>query len=87
MTETEDHRSLRSKRKAITAFLPYAVQQERDGHPKMLDTIFHAARVSKMVLFMWRYASQFFSTLLSEASPRAIVLALPHIPWVQLRRG
>ena len=75
MTETEDHRSLRSKRKAITAFLPYAVRQERDGHPEMLDTIFHAVRASKMVLFMWRYAETGGDLVQWWA---ATTLAVPH---------
>ena len=79
MTEAEDYHPLESKCRAITALLPYAVWRERDGQPEMLDTILHAARASRMLRFMWYYVNQFFSTLLSEASPHAIILVSPHI--------
>ena len=81
MVEAEDICLLQSKRKAITALLPYAVWRERDGQPEILDTILHAARASRTSAFMWRHIIQSVSTLLSGASPRAIVLASPHIPW------
>ena len=38
-----------------------------------------------MLMFMWRHIDQFVSTLFSEASPRTIVLASPHIHWYQFR--
>ena len=85
MVEAEDYRLLQSKRKAITALLPYAVWQERDGQPEMLDTILRAVRASRMTEFMWRHIDQFVSTLFSEASPCAIVLVSPHIRWSWLR--
>ena len=84
IAEVEDHPQLQSKRKAISALLPYAVWQERDGQPEMLDTILRASRASGMLRFIWHRVSGFVSILLSEASPRAIALALPHIPWHQL---
>ena len=84
MAEAEEYRPLQSKCKAISALLQYAVWQEQDGRPKMFDTILDAARASRPALSMWRHVDQFVSTLLSEASLRAIVLASPHIPWVQL---
>lgn len=84
MAEAEDHRPLQSKRKAISALLPYAVWRERDGQPEMFNTILDAARASRPVLSMWHHTNQFVSTLLSEASLRAIVLVSPHIPWYHL---
>ena len=81
MAENEDFRPLRSKRKAITALLPYAVWQERDGQPEMFNVILHAVRASKMSEFMWRYVGQSVGTLLSVASPRAFLLASPHTFW------
>ena len=77
----EGFRSVRSKRKAITALLPYAIWQERCGKPEVLDTLLHAARASKKHKFLWKRAEQFASPLLSKGSPRAILLASPHIPW------
>ena len=65
----------------ITTLLPYAVWQERDGQPETLDTIIRAARASRMQDFMWYRVNYFFSTLLSEASPRAIMLTSPHVYW------
>ena len=84
MAEAEDHRPLWSKSKAITALLPYAVWRERGGQPEMFDTILCAIRASKIYWFMWCHVDQFVNTLLSEASPRAIVLASPHILRYQL---
>ena len=84
MAEAEDYHSLQSKRKAISALLPYAVWRERDGQPEMLDVILHAARASRMFRFMWCHVDQFVSTLFSEASPRAIALVSPYIPWDRL---
>ena len=81
MVEAEDCYLLQSKREAITALLPHAIWQERDRRPEMLNTILHAARASKTVRFMSLLADRPISIPLSEASPRAIVLASPHIPW------
>ena len=84
MAETGDPDELRSKRKAVTALLPYAIWQERGGEPLMLNTFLRAAQASGMMYFTWHRIDRFASTLLSEASPRAIVLASPHIPWYLL---
>ena len=84
MAEAGDCGPLRSKRKAITTILPYAVWRERDGHPEMLDTVLHAIRASRMSEFAWCYVSQSVSTMLSGASPRAIVLVSPYVPWSRL---
>ena len=81
LAEAEDHHSLRSKRKAVATLLPYAVWQERDGRPEMLDTFLHAARVSRERQLTWNRIAQAAIRLLSEASPRAIILASPHFPW------
>ena len=81
MVEAEDRLPLQSKHKAITALLPYGVWQERDGQPEMFDTILRAIRASRMSGFTWHHIDQFLSTLLSEASPRAVVLVLPQIPF------
>ena len=85
MAEAEDYRPLESKRMAITTLLPYAVWQERDGQPETLDTIIRAARASRMWDFMLYRVNYFFSTLLSEASPRAVALVSPYIDWWFLR--
>ena len=84
LTEVENLDLLRRRRKAITTLLPYAVRQERGGQPEMFDAILDAARASGALRFMWSPITQFADTLISEASPRAIVLASPHIPWDQL---
>ena len=81
MIQTGDLRALQSKRKAISALLPYAVWQERDRGPEMLDTLLSAARASRMLKFMWDRVGQYAGRLLSKATPRAVVLISPHIPW------
>ena len=79
MAESDNQRQLHSKRKAITAFLPYAIRQERDGRPGTLDAFLHVARASKDRQFVWRRIGSITPALLSEASPRALVLVSPHI--------
>ena len=81
MAETGDHRPLQSKRKAIVTFLPYAVWQEREGRHEILDTFLRVARASKERQLTWNRSRKFPTALLSEASPRAIVLVSPHIRW------
>ena len=85
MAEAEDHHPLWSKSKAITTLLPYAVWRERDGQPEMFDAFLCAIRASKIFWFMWCHVDQFVGVLFSEASPRAIILASPHILRYQLR--
>ena len=79
MVDRKDRGTHRSKRKAITALLPYAIRQERDGQPEMLDTFLHAVGASKEWEFVWHRVGQNANRLLHEASPRAIVLVSPHI--------
>jgi len=85
MAEAEDHRQLQSKHKAIAALLPYAVWQERDSRPEMLDMLLHATRASREKQFTWPHIDQFAITLLTKATPRTIILASPHIRWRELR--
>jgi len=84
MAESENVDELCSKHKAITSLLPYAVWQDLSGQPEMLSTLLHAARASKMLWFRWHRIRQFASVLLSEATPHAIVLVSPHMPWNHL---
>jgi len=81
----QDYHIARSKRKAITALLPYTIWQERGGRSQMFDAFLYAARASMKQKFLWKRAEQFASPLLSKASPRAILLASPHIPWRLLK--
>lgn len=81
MAETEDRYSGWYKRKVTTTLLPFAVRQERNGQPEMLDTFLRVARASKELGFMWYRIKRFVGTLLHEASPRTVVLVLPCIPW------
>ena len=87
MAEAGDLDQLRSKRKAITTFLPHAVRQEMSGQPEMLDAFLHAARASRMLQFRWPRAEQSANVILSKATPRAIVHASSHIPWSWLKDG
>jgi hypothetical protein len=81
MIKAEDRRLFWSKRKALTALLPYAISQERDGHPEMLGAYLHAVRTSMEPNFTWHHAREDVNGLLHEASSRAIVLVLPYIRW------
>ena len=78
-----DEDSIHQKRKAITAFFPYAFWRKRDGQHELLDTIFHlfGAMVIQMRhetlglplsdgrMFMWRRIGPLVATLLNEESP------------------
>ena len=81
MAEAETPDELYSKHKAIITLLPYATWQELSGQPEMLDILLHAIRASKKLWFGWHHIKQFATSLLSKATPQAIVLVAPHIPW------
>ena len=87
MVDVEDHHLIQSKYKAINALLPYAAQQEQDGKPEMLDAFLCAAKASRMLIFGWRHVRNYASGLTSNASPRAVILISPYIPWSNLIRG
>jgi hypothetical protein len=74
MIQADDHQPLLSKRKALTALLPYAILQERDRHPEMLDAYLHAVRTSMEPNFTWRHAREHVDGLFQKTSPRAMVL-------------
>jgi len=84
MVEDKDWRPIKAKRKAITALLPYALQEERDGQPEMFDTFIQAVRASKDRDFTWHWIRQYASSIPHETSPRAILLILPCIRWGRL---
>ena len=84
MAEAGNLDELCLKRKAITTLLPYAAWQEQNRQPKMLDALLHAARASKMLGFTWHQVRQFAHEILFNATPRAIILISPHIPWDSL---
>ena len=81
MAEFENLDELRSKHKAVMALLLYAVLQEREGQPEMLDMLLRAVRASRTLDFTWYRIKPFAMTLFSKATPRALVLALPCIAW------
>jgi len=81
MAKAEGPAELRTKRKVIATLLPYAVMQERNGRSEMLDVFLDAARASRTWGFAWDRANDLTCTLLHEATPRTIVLVLPHIQW------
>jgi len=77
----QDPYKIQSKRKAVTAFFPYAVWRERDGESRMIDAFLGAARTSGSRMSLWRAIKPFVPTLFNAASPRTIVLTSPHVPW------
>lgn len=85
MIEVANPDQIYSKRKAITAFYPYAAWQERNGQRDMLDVSLHTVRASKRQGFMWDCIVPLVTKLLSEENPvslkRAAILVLPHVPW------
>ena len=88
MIEAADPDPIRRNRKAISALFPYAARQEREGRHEMLEVILQIARASTQSGFIWHRIGPLATTLLDEEGPvspkRAMVLALPHIPWQKL---
>ena len=79
MAKAKDSHLLWSKHKAINALLPYAVWQDDNKKPEVLEAFLHVARVSNWIWFTWYRTRGFASVLLSRAHPQAIVLASPYI--------
>ena len=81
MVESRTSSTIQSKRKAVTAFFPYAVRRERDGDHGMMDTFLGAAGAAGSTMHLWRVIRPFILTLFDQATPRTIVLTSPHVPW------
>ena len=73
------HRS-NSKRKVIATLFPYAILQERDGQPRMLDALSDATSV-QVPSIDWNQVINPLRTVFREATPRGIVLASSCIQW------
>lgn len=85
MIDAPDPDSIYSRRKAITAFFPYAAREEQNGQFETLDTFLRTARASREQGFMWHCVKPFVTSLLTEESPvslkRVAILASPHLTW------
>ena len=80
--------SQKNRRKAFTALLPYAIRLERDGQPEMFDAFLQATRHLGVPEFVLHHVEG-ITSLLHEATPRAIVLVSPSIPlsWLVAEEG
>ena len=76
MAQATDH-PLVSKYKAISTLIPYAVLQERDGRPEMLDTFLRVARASREKGYKWLYVKYIITTLIFK---QALVPSCSHCP-------
>ena len=83
MARVGDPDQIESKRKATTAFFPYAVWQERDGECRMVDAFLAVAKASRSGEFMWKAIGPFVTTLFEEASSpnRVITFVSPYVRW------
>jgi len=84
--DAHDWPTIRRKRKAITAFFPYAVRHERHRqHPMISDVFLHAAKSSRTGGFLWYCIKPFMNTLFSDASDislkRTAILAFSYTSW------
>jgi len=93
MVEATDMRSttIRSKRKALTALLPYVVLQVKEGEHEMFDVFLRVIRSSERIGLMWFHMEPLLSALLDEKTPavlkRVVILTSPYIPWWQFENG
>ena len=81
MAASDDMFTVRCKRKAVTAFFPYAVWRERDGDHGMMDAFLAAAKVFGSTTTLWHPITPFIPTLFEVASSQAVVVAASHVPW------
>ena len=81
MAQVEDPYQIWFKRKAITAFFPYAVWLERGGERRMIDAFLGIVRATAFGAFMWTAIGPLAPAVFNRASPRTVILASPHIPW------
>lgn len=79
MVEVADPHVIRSKHKAISALLPYAVRWESRGNSEMFDALLNATRASKGS--MWSRVGPYIPMIFNEASPRTIILVSPYVRW------
>ena len=77
--------AIRSKRKAISSLLPYAVRLAQNEQRRMIDAILHVASYQKCWRFTWRRIGPYITTLFDESSPpylnQVITLVAPSVHW------
>ena len=80
--------SLQRQRKAFATLLPYAIRLERNGQPEVFEVFLQATEYFGMPEFVWHHVEG-ITSLLREATPRAIVLLSPSIPlsWLMVEEG
>ena len=81
MVESGDLCKIQSKRKAITAFFPYAVWRERGGEHGEIEAFLSAVKTSSSTTSLWHPIMPFISTLFNVASSQTILITSPHVPW------
>ena len=81
MAASEDMFTVRRKRKAVTAFFPYAVWRERGGDHWTMGAFLAAVKVFDSTTSLWHPIALFIPTLFEVASSQAVVVASPHVPW------
>ena len=77
MAESGEPYQIQSKRKALTAFFPYAVWMERGGECRMMDAFLSAGPATSL----WGAITPFISALFEAASDQTVVLTSPRVPW------
>ena len=83
MARSKDSCMFQSKRKAITAFFPYAVWKEREGGHGLtvMEAFLSVVKVSSSTTSLWHPIMPFISTLFNAAGTRTVLLTSPHVPW------
>lgn len=69
MVEAEESDALYAKRNAVAAIFPYAVRQERDGQPEMLDVLRRILRAVEREGPTYNRAEGLIATLRSVMPP------------------
>ena len=80
MIEAGDSDQIFSKRKAISALLPYAITRKKRGQPELLDMFLRAAQSTNFEDFIWVHplANTLFSIPYPRSLDQVILLATPY---------
>ena len=86
LLEPADPDQILSKRKAISAFLPYAIYVTQYGGNWMIDIISRVASASNSEEFMWHHVRPYITALFDTptSSSLSLVLVLTSFPYTEL---
>ena len=86
MLEAADPDQILSKRKAISAFIPYAIYLTKHGEHEMINMISRVASASNSGEFMWHHVRPYIIALFDKPTRHSLslVFALASFPYTEV---